>query len=50
MKNWWAEKPFDVQGSMNVPIFSFNTASFANKSIGKYFLIQIFPKISLIIH
>jgi hypothetical protein len=35
MKNWWSEKPFDVQGTMTVPVFSFDSASFANKSIGK---------------
>lgn len=50
MKNWWSEKPFDVQGAMTVPVFSFNSASFANKSIGKIYVIQIYLKIFLIIH
>lgn len=35
MKNWWSERPFDVQGSLTVPVFSFDSAEFANKSIGK---------------
>jgi len=34
MKNWWAEKPFEVQGQMSVPVFSFDSASFSNRSIG----------------
>lgn len=34
MKNWWSERPFDVQGPLTVPVFSFDSATFANKSIG----------------
>lgn len=40
MKNWWAEKPFEVENQMTVPVFSFETASFSNKSIGTQYLIS----------
>ncbi len=40
MKNWWSEKPFEVDNQMSVPVFSFQTATFANKSIGTHSLIS----------
>jgi hypothetical protein len=44
MKNWWSEKPFQVDNQMSVPVFSFETATFANKSIGTPSLISRPPR------